>query len=384
MFSDVFGKIRSSWDFAMAVKSVFLIVYAILLGNVSYEVFLYVFSNHWNAINAQNLGIINSSSAMYGLKRKYLWLQRILPSYEISFIARLIGRSYSSAGYIFYRILFCLISVASLLLVYVTQGCQRRTAPVVALFVITNTGIICSGYWLQAFDLQTELFTLVLFTVFLSEWPRAVVLIVGGILFSLWQFSFEEALYVPLIYLIEEFLRLSKSSGGFKPFVGASSVLLSKRGLAWVFAIIASLWITAATRAYMSRFFLYTQLKRPDHPLLSEGSFLVSNLGKIVEQLRIIFHPLWTLSSGYWWIQGDGIYIVLFLAFISLIATNCMRLSAKYASIVVFTGLEFIITLFFTNLSQEDAFLPLIASLLALVVYEKKVRLIEPYDRKAA
>ena len=101
MFSDVFGKIRSSWDFAMAVKSVFLIVYAILLGNVSYEVFLYVFSNHWNAINAQNLGIINSSSAMYGLKRKYLWLQRILPSYEISFIARLIGRSYSSAGYIF-------------------------------------------------------------------------------------------------------------------------------------------------------------------------------------------------------------------------------------------------------------------------------------------
>jgi hypothetical protein len=224
----------------------------------------------------------------------------------------------------------------------------------------------------------------VLFTVFLSEWPRAVVLIVGGILFSLWQFSFEEALYVPLIYLIEEFLRLSKSSGGFKPFVGASSVLLSKRGLAWVFAIIASLWITAATRAYMSRFFLYTQLKRPDHPLLSEGSFLVSNLGKIVEQLRIIFHPLWTLSSGYWWIQGDGIYIVLFLAFISLIATNCMRLSAKYASIVVFTGLEFIITLFFTNLSQEDAFLPLIASLLALVVYEKKVRLIEPYDRKAA
>jgi hypothetical protein len=333
------------------LRGFFLIGLCFLLGNICYQTLLVSMSDHFNRFADCASGIYQGNAWFYTFQN------RILPSLEIAGISKLFTTDWLEATYLYYHWMFIINSFAAAMLCNPLERPVAQTALCVCLFHSCYMLMILAGYWLYAFDLQNQLCLTLALVLFLSKLTKTRKLICLLALVCVWQFTFEEVIYLPLLYLLFWNVQGKLRDIGPRVFL---------RPLNWVLAgcILASLIVTHVTRSLLSR----VPPHAPEHAFLGQGIMLNSNLADFGSELALLFVPSdWRQT---YWLQGPGIFLLL-NGFAFLFLRPLWRKDAQARAILVLFGLMSMITLTFAHLQEPNTFIPMLLSLFALVMREK-------------
>jgi hypothetical protein len=287
----------------------------------------------------------------------YVFQSRIFPPLEISTIGRILSVDFTTASYIFYRSMLVLISLTFGLFLCRPWDLGFSMAAIrVVGFSACNISVINAGYWLVGFDLQNELCVIIMFGLFLVELRPRLKLLAFCILAVVWQFTMEEVIYIPLLYLLAWNLDALLA-------MRLRSVLFSRKNWLFVLLIGASLAITNYTRH------LLFSGSRVDGSVMFLGQWVVlrDNRSAGAMQLRALLHPARTLRDGYWWVQGFGVFVLLNVCALLYVLPSNSRATTVRVIFAMFLIMS-IITLTFARLEETNALLPMVVAVFALQI----------------
>jgi len=234
---------------------------------------------------------------------------------------------------------------------------------IVSSFNAINMLTIHAGYWLLAFDMLNLLFVILMLCLFFYDFNEKYKLILNALLFLLWQVTFEEAIYIPLIYF---FYYNNKNILQRKFF----SVVIKKWNMILFALIISSLKLNDHLRTYFSSGTLY----KPKHTLFGQWWVFVENFELAGKELKALINPFSTLSDGYFWCQGAAIYFILTLyAFINY-DRKLFNCSEKYSTTLILFTIVSVITLAFARIEETNTLLPMVAIVIALHAQTKTTK----------
>lgn len=332
-----------------------LLVLAVLIGHVSYEVFLATNGSHFDKYIAQNLHIWSGHADMYGFQ------QRMLPSYIIQTLADVLHIDFAAANYMYYRYMFVATDIAFILLCMAGNRGMAESALYLCSFSVTNILVIASGYWLMAYDVQNELFVILLFTLYIARVPAHVKWPSYLILFAMWQFTFEEVVYIPMIYLVA----INKDDVLTRR---VKSIFLRRNNWLLGGVILGSQFVTNYARAFFNKGDSFATAR----PFFGEWIMIPENLQSLRAQLSAVAHPLNSLTEGYYWVQGATIFCLLVVCAFCLLRKNRVQEDTECFAVVVMFFIMGGISFVFAHLEETNTLLPMVAALFAIHITQKR------------
>ncbi len=335
---------------AMSIwKCVGTFVLCVLLGNLCFQTLLVNMSAQFGKFSECAASILQGHAWLYAFQ------SRILPSMAVGGLSKLFSLDWLAATFVFYRLMFVINALAFGLICRPWQRPFAETVYTLCAFHVAYMASVLAGFWLYTFDLQNQFCLTLLYAIFLSEVRIGAKVLLLALLFAVWQFTFEEAIYLPMLYLlymnIEEILHFRIAA-------------LLRSGTNWMLVtlVLLSIAVTHFTRA----FFLHgTTGIGSDHSFLGQTIMADVNFQDLMRELRLIFWP-GLLRDNFWW-QGPAIF-VLYAGLAILLIQPLWRKDRKATAIFGLFACMALITALFAHLQETNTFIPMLLTLFVLIV----------------
>ncbi|MDR3373863.1 MAG: hypothetical protein P4L98_09060 [Ancalomicrobiaceae bacterium] len=335
-----------------AGRVAFLLIFAWLLGSVCYEAELVTHGDHYFKFAQQDYNILIGKADIDGFQ------QRLLPSFAIDLISKILGQSYEYATFITHRVLYLAISISMVTMLYFILGLSVEiSAGLLFAFSVANIFTLDAGYWVMTFDLVTELFTIIMFMIFLSSQSLLAKFTQYLILFVLWQFSFEEVIYIPML------IAFALNADDIRSF---NAVNMLKRPINYV--LVALVGISMLITTYTRHSYAVAPLHGGSTEFLGQWIVVKENIGLIGRQLMILPMTFGTLKDGFWWTQGAGLFLIIAFLGGLVMLRGGTRDGRHFAVKLMFITMA-IITFIFARLEEVNTFLPLVVALFLLTAF---------------
>jgi hypothetical protein len=347
--------LMSSLKTCSIVRWVILTSLALLVGHVCYEAFLVACGAHFDQFVDHNYNILVGHADIY------VFQQRILPSLIIQGLSRVFHIEFDRANYIYYRALFVLISIAFTVMCAAARLETKRIIILLLLFSTANVFVIVSGYWLVAFDLQNELFIALFFALYISDLSTKHKLILFLLMALAWQFTFEEVIYIPIIYLI------NLNIDDLKKFRFKTILINHQNWILGASAVLSEI-VTSYVRVLLHKG------GGAIGPITIFGQWVMvsPNLISMYKQAQAIIRPGRTLKDGYYWVQGSAIFILMVICGVCLVQTRIIARDLKAMSVWIMFVVMALITFVFAHLEETNTLMPMTVALFAMYVVQKK------------
>jgi hypothetical protein len=296
-----------------------------------------------------------ASTVLQGHAWLYAFQNRILPSAAIRGLSRLFSLDWLTATLFYYRLMFVINALAFGLLCRPWQRPFAETVCTLCVFHACYMASVLAGFWLYAFDLQNQLCVTLLLAIFLSDiGGSAKALLLTG-LAVVWQFTFEEVIYLPMLYLI---------FGNLEDILHFRIAALLRRPANWMLLGVAflSLVVTHFTRALLNKGPIFIGSK---YFLLGQSLMAGANLQDLMREIVFVFWPGILRDNS--WLQGPGVFFLFNLLAVLLIRP-IWRKDPKATAIFGLFAFMSLITALFAHFQETNTFIPLLLTLFVLVL----------------
>jgi uncharacterized membrane protein len=323
------------------------IILCFLLGNLCFQIILVNMDAQFGRFSDC------ASTILHGQAWLYAFQNRILPSAEIGGLSRLFSVDWLTATFVYYRLMLVINAMAFGLLCRPWERPYAETVYTLCVFHVCYMASLLAGYWLYAFDLQNQLWLTLLFAIFLSEMSGSIKAILLTGLAVAWQFTFEEVIYLPILYLIfwnlEDILDFRIAS-------------LLRRPANWALLGVICLSLTAThfTRALLIKGVVSVGSK---HFLLGQTLMAGVNFQDLMREIGLVFWP--GILRDNFWLQGPGIFL-FFNVVAVLLVRPVWRKDAKATAIFGLFACMSLVTFLFAHLQETNTFIPMLLTLFVL------------------